>query len=81
MTPAEIESGVREAVYHYGPMHRIRRTAFLRADGGPSYTSYCLSAAFGGVLLDDRLLNTLEAINGATVQAEFEPRSSPRRVV
>ena len=58
------------------PMHRIRRTAFLRADGGPSYTSYCLSAAFGGVLLDDSPLNTLEAINGSTVQAEFEPRSN-----
>ena len=57
-------------------MHRLRRTAFLRADGGPSYTWYRFSAAFGVVLLDDSPLNTLEAINGSTVQAEFEPRSN-----
>ena len=52
-------------------MHRIRRTAFLRADGGPSYTLYCFSVAFGVVLLENSPLNTLEAINGSTVQAEL----------
>ena len=66
---------------NFGKKHSDESKLILRAYGGPSYTSYCLSAAFGGALLDDSPLNTLEAINGSTVQAELEPRSSPRRVV